>query len=189
MLLIIIVGLALTITASWFSIHQITQKTSAQTKTNHNTNEPNSVIINAHYIHTNAQGQITEKLTSPKIISYKQNDKSVLQTPHLILYGNKAPWIITADIGISLDDSQKIILKDNVKIVQHNPNGNTVFTTNEITVWPKKKFARTEQLVTIKQPGSIVKGQGMTVDMNTAEVKLLNNARGQYEPQPAAHNH
>lgn len=181
---VIIAGFLLAILLSWLSIHHIVKQQPDQQASK--ATEPSSIINNANYVHTNDQGKVTETLIAPKIIHFDKNDSSTLIEPTVTLYGNKAPWVITAKTGYSYHGSEKIILKDDVKIRQHNKDGDTILTTTEATIWPKKKFASTEALVTIIQPGSSVQGKGMTVDMETGDVHLLNSARGQYEPSKSS---
>lgn len=176
----ILVILLIAIVISWLSIDAIFKN--KQTVKTISQESPNSIIYDAHYIHTNNQGIITEELSAPKVIHYAKNDTSQFNQPVLTLFGKKAPWVVTANTGLSYQGSGKIILKDNVKISQQNPDGATVLTTSEATIWPKKKFASTAAPVRIVQANNSIEGQGMTVDMQTGEIHLLSNARGEYAP-------
>ena len=144
---------------------------------------PDSFVHNAVYIRTNNNGAVIDKLTALTVYHFGRDNTSKLITPILVIYNpDKPPWVITAKLAIATQGTDKVVLKHNVKITQKNPDGDTIFTTDELTVWPDRKYAETLRPVTIVQPWSKMHSQGLTANFNTGNVHLLAKARGQYKP-------
>ncbi|MBV9576025.1 MAG: LPS export ABC transporter periplasmic protein LptC, partial [Gammaproteobacteria bacterium] len=61
-------------------------------------------------------------------------------------------------------------------------NPATLIKTSTLTVYPNKKLAQTNAFITMIQPSLLVKAIGMQADMNTGDIKLLTQARGEYVP-------
>ncbi|MCW5582746.1 MAG: LPS export ABC transporter periplasmic protein LptC, partial [Gammaproteobacteria bacterium] len=58
----------------------------------------------------------------------------------------------------------------------------TLIKTPTLSVQPNKQIAETNDLITLIQPNLVVKSTGMYADMNTGNIKLLSQARGEYVP-------
>ena len=145
---------------------------------------PDAIVHKATYSRSNSDGQITDRLTAQTVYHYSHNDTSKLLNPTLILYNpNQPPWIVTAKLAIATQGTNKVVLINDVKITQHQKSGDTVLTTNKLTVWPNRKFAKTLDAVTITQPDSVVHAQGLTANFKTGVIHLLAKARGHYAPK------
>lgn len=131
------------------------------------------------------QGKPSMKVITPKLLHYAENDTSQLTDPNLTLYRKSPqPWYITAKFAKSTLGAENVDFWDDVKI-HHAGDINspaTVIKTTKLTVHPNKKIAETEDLITMIQPNLVVKATGMHADMNTGDIKLLSEARGEYAP-------
>lgn len=154
-------------------------------------NTPDSYMNDVHYVQYDNQGHWQSTLDVKHMVHYSQQDTAKLEQPRLISTGkDKLIWIITADHGISHDGGKVLDLQGHV-VVQRLDNGTQKtmqLNTESLVAYPKKKYAETNQPVTITQPGSVMKAIGMTADMNTGDIKLLNQAQGVYEPTQAKPN-
>ncbi len=142
-----------------------------------------SFMTNVHGIKLDKFGKPHDELTTPNIKHYLKNDSATAQTPVFIFYGKKGPpWHVQGDIANSINGNKIVYLIGHVKIVQ--PPGlnsqNVTMTTTKMTIYPNRSFAETDQPVTIRQPGSIVHGVGMTADLNSGKIKILSQTHGMY---------
>lgn len=58
----------------------------------------------------------------------------------------------------------------------------TRFSTQQLTIFPKKSTAQTTDVVTITRADSILKGRGLQVDMQAKRFQLLADVKGRYAP-------
>lgn len=131
------------------------------------------------------QGKPSMKVETPRMVHYANEDTSHLTSPHLTLYRKSPqPWYITAKFGKATQGSENVDFWENVHI-QHAADfdsPNTEIQTTKLTVHPNKKTAKTNEHITMIQPNLTVNAIGMEADMNTGDIKLLSEARGEYVP-------
>jgi len=146
-------------------------------------NTPDSYMTDVYAVTLNKDGKVASILVSPKVTDYEQDNNTDIQTPFVTINPQQEPpWHIHADHAKVLNGSSKILLWGNVNI-QQLPGPNSHFLTlltTELTLYPDKSFAETDQPVTIKQPDSIVHAVGMQADLNKGYIKLLSKTQGQY---------
>lgn len=131
------------------------------------------------------QGKPSMKIITPKMVHYAEGDTSHLTSPHLTLYRKSPqPWYISSKFAKASDGAENVDFWDDVHI-HHAADINspsTVIQTTKLTVHPNKKTAETVDLITMTQPNIVVKATGMFADMNTGDIQLLSEARGEYVP-------
>lgn len=142
-----------------------------------------SFMTNVHGIKLDNFGKPHDELLTPNIKHYLENDAAIAEQPIFIFYGKKGPpWHVQGDQANSIKGNKVIFLTGHVRITQ--PPGlnsrNVTLTTTKMTIYPDRSFAETDQPVTIRQPGSIVHGVGMTADLNNGKVKILSQTHGMY---------
>lgn len=145
---------------------------------------PDTFMEKATYVKLDQNGNLHSKIYVSKMKHYPSNDTSYFTTPRVIFYNqNHVPWDITANEGKSQSGVSQVFLWDNVKIHQPaGPNSHELtMTTTNLTIFPEKQFAQTDQPVTIIEPGSVINSVGLRANLNTGEVQLLSHARGVYE--------
>lgn len=131
------------------------------------------------------QGKPNMKIITPKMIHYSDNDTTQLTSPQLTLYRQSPnPWFVTAKFAKATQGIDNVNFWDNV-VIHHAADSNnpaTVIRTASLTVHPNKKTAETNEKISMEQPGIVVNATGMIADMNTGDIKLLSQARGEYVP-------
>lgn len=131
------------------------------------------------------QGKPRMKIVTPKLTHYAQNDTTHFISPQLTLYRKSPqPWFITANFAKSMQGAEQVNFWDEV-IIQHAADQNnpaTIIKTSTLTVYPNKQTAETNDPIVMMQPNTTVKATGMFADMNTGDIKLLSQARGEYVP-------
>ena len=146
--------------------------------------QPNAFMRKVNYYQYSDEGNLHSHLVSPFIVQFSYKNSSYFISPHCLIYTSQhVPWIISADRGKSQNGIEWIYLWGHVKI--HEPTQatkiKTTITTRNITIFPYRSFAQTDQPVTIVRPNSLIKAIGMTADLKTGIIHLLSHARGIYE--------
>ena len=155
------------------------------TLTMHTKETPDAWMENVAALIMDKNGKPKLKIETPKMIHYVVNDSAYLTTPHLTLYRKSPiPWDINAKNAKTTQGIDHILFWGNVTI--HHPadgmNPATLIKTLTLTVHPNKQIAETNDIITLIQPDLIVNATGMHADMNTGDIKLLSQARGEYVP-------
>ncbi len=94
------------------------------------------------------------------------------------------PWYVTAKFAKATQGIENVYFWKNV-VIHHAADFNspaTLIKTTTLMVHPNKQTAETNDIITMIQPSLVVKATGMHADMNNGDIKLLSQARGEYEP-------
>ena len=160
----------------------------------HLNQKPDAFMTDASYFEYDKQGNLHSHLSTTKILHYRSKNSSRFEHPKMMVYTDQhVPWYVSADHGRSHDGVKWVYLWDHVSL--HQPdrpnNPETTINTSEMTVFPTKSFAKTDQNVTIVRPGSAVEATGMHADFKRGVITLLSHSRGVYEstkPHVATHS-
>lgn len=148
--------------------------------------DPNLIVLNTSFRSFTPTGELHFKLFSPKAIHYPEKNSTVILKPQLIFYSDKRnEWRITADNALAQDGDNVVSLWGNVKIIQPKTTDSpeTTITTTEITLYPKRSYAKTDQYVTINRENSTLRSKGMTVDFKKGILTTKSKTRGTYDPK------
>lgn len=130
-------------------------------------------------------GKPKMKIVTPKMTHYAENDSTQLITPELTLYRKSpTPWYITADHATATQGADAIQFQKDV-VIHHAADIDhpaTLIKTPSLLVHPNDQTAETNELITMTQPNTLIKAIGMRANMNTGDIKLLSQAKGEYVP-------
>jgi len=127
--------------------------------------EPDAYMENVVTITLNQQGNPKMKLVTPQLIHFDKSDVTQLISPTLTLYRNSPqPWRVTAQYARA-SHSQETVIK-----------------TASLRVFPNNQTAETQDAITLEQPNTLIKATGMLANMNSGDIKLISEARGEYVP-------
>lgn len=151
---------------------------------------PYAMIDDAHSKHFDKQGALSYELAAQKLRHFRQrldmiskNDFTSMDTLEVTLHTNDSKWFITADKGTLMDSGDTLTLESNIRIWRPLENGqSTELTTSRLLIRPKSKVISTQQPVTIVAPQGEINAIGMTVDLETENIRLLHQVRGHHEP-------
>ena len=130
-------------------------------------------------------GKPKMKIVSPRMLHFAENDTTQLLDPELTLYRKSpTPWFIKSRYAKATQGIENVNFWENVTIhhAADENNPSTLIKTPTLTVLPNKQTASTTDFITMEQPNLIVKATGMHADMNTGDIRLLSDARGEYVP-------
>jgi lipopolysaccharide export system protein LptC len=151
---------------------------------------PNAIIYQLQGQTYDEQGNLKNSYRAEKLTYYQYLDKSVLEQLQMTLYQlNQAPWYISANHGVYLEDKDAFRLQDHVKLYQpqgkNNPRS-TLFTAL-LMLHLDKHWAETSEPVRYirdyKQNRIVVNAVGAKAYQKSHHVYLLSKARGSYEPK------
>lgn len=131
------------------------------------------------------QGKPSMKIETPKMVHYIENDTSHLTNPQLTMYRKSPqPWFVTSNFAKAVGGIEHLDFWDDVTIhhAADLASPATVIKTLKLTVYPNAQTAETNEQITMTQPNITVKATGMFADLNTGDIKLLSEARGEYAP-------
>lgn len=147
--------------------------------------QPDAFMVDVSALILNKLGKPNMRISSPVLIHYPKDDTSKFTKPYLTLYRESPqPWYIRSKLAIATAGIENVNFEEDV-LIQHAADENhpaTLIKTAHLLVHPNKKTAETTDLITMSQPNLIVHAVGMIADMNTGDIKLLSQARGEYEP-------
>jgi LPS export ABC transporter protein LptC len=146
-------------------------------------NRMDSFMSKPSYTETNTQGNIRAQISADRIEHYPGINTSLFYRPDITIYPES--WHITADLGISEQNAQKIVLKDNVKAQQYSAArpGTILMTllTRALDITPAQKIIETTEPVTLLQPGTVVKSTGLKVNMQQGTIEFLSKASAHFD--------
>lgn len=146
---------------------------------------PDAIMEDVTALIMDKQGKPTMKVITPKLIHFTADDTTHFTTPQLIFYRKSPkPWYVTSKYARATQGIENVHFSNDV-IVHHaadDRNPATLIKTTQLTVHPNQQTAETDEFITLIQPNITVKATGMFADMNTGDIKLLSQARGEYEP-------
>jgi lipopolysaccharide export system protein LptC len=90
-------------------------------------------------------------------------------------------WEVRSRTGWVSDGQDEIRLRGDVDV--RSPKGDArdvTMRTEELNVFPEQDRATSDAIVTITQPGSILRGRGLRVDLATKRYELLSQVRSRY---------
>jgi lipopolysaccharide export system protein LptC len=136
---------------------------------------PDSLMTLVDAIKFSKTGQPHHIFKSAQLVNYLKNNMTKLKQPFYVFQNEtESPWHICADRGKAYNGIDRIILNGHIKIQQlpGKNSRNLTLITDQMTFYPNRSFAETDRPVTIKQPGIIIHGIGLEVDLKTGNVKL-----------------
>lgn len=145
--------------------------------------KPDAFMENVVATMINKEGAQSLIIQSPRITHYPKDDATIIESPRLTIFRDSLePWYIDAMHAKATEGAAKIVFWDDVTI--HHPHDKnipiTTFKTSTLTVFPKEKIASTKDDITLTQPETTIHATGMTANLNSGEIKLLSQTRGEY---------
>lgn len=150
---------------------------------------PDAFLVSSTYTKTNDDGVVQEVIYTSSLNHFQDQDSTTFQKPnaYFTIKSGQKPWQLSADSGNSKLGLEIIHLVGNVKMYQAASENNkeTTVTTEDATIYFNKKYAETDKLVTVKQPGVTAQSMGANVDFNVNVVNFLSAVKEVYIPKEA----
>ena len=176
-------GMALILSIVFFTYSWTTMSKKELPHTALRANTPDAWMESVDATFIGQDGHLLMKVHAPTAKHYADKDTTFLTTPEFLLYRNSAnPWRILAGKATAMHGIRQIRLSESVTL--HHPGDNTQpatwVSTDKVTIHPNERTAETSEMVTLRQPHLSVRGRGLQADLNTGDIKLLAETRGEY---------
>lgn len=109
-----------------------------------------------------------------------------METPLFLIPDTKGlHWTVQSKRGWVSDDREHIRLTGNVRAIgPRNQPQPPKIASQQLNVYPKTKLATAPGAVTITQPGSILRGHGLAVNLANKQYQLKSQVRARYVRSP-----
>jgi len=146
------------------------------------TEQTDFFIRDARITRWNLQGEVAQTLASPLIRHYPDAGEMHLNAPRARIPGEQGNDIhIQAREGRMPDSQERIILAGDVLLHDNPPSGRvTEMQTEQLTLYPPRDYAHTDQPVRVTQGPDHTESRGMEVYFDEQRVELLSEVKGTY---------
>lgn len=130
------------------------------------------------------QGKESFTVTGPHLFREPGARSLLLETPEFAFPSRQGRWIAHSRTAWVSPGAEEVQLRDQVDMLgpASATGGRTRFQTERLVVFPKAQEARSDQPVTVTGPDSILRGDGLFVDMQAKRFQLT-NLEGRYAPR------
>jgi lipopolysaccharide export system protein LptC len=145
------------------------------------------VLIDFELTALNPQGKESFTLHAPRLVRDPKEKSMDIATPLFLIPPGEGPgndaWEVRARNGWVSDGGDELRLRDNVTATSSGVNSSpTKLATEELNVYPDKRQALSPNKVVITQPGSILSGRGLELDLATKRYSFQSEVRHRYVP-------
>lgn len=130
------------------------------------------------------QGKEAFTLRAPKLARSPGDRTLTLSTPLFLLPDQQGRhWQVRSSTGWVSAEGDEIRLRGNVRSTSPAQDPTPVaMNTEQLNVFPESNRMASPVLVTITQPGSILRGRGLEADLDTKRYRLLSEVHSRYAP-------
>jgi lipopolysaccharide export system protein LptC len=129
-------------------------------------------------------GKLSFKLESPRLTHDDARSAFHVDQPRFQFFNRDGKaWNASSQRAQIDTRSKQVELRDNVRLLQAGvgAQGKFVLTTQALDADTVQKKLRSDVTVTVQRPGSILRGIGMTADLDTKKFDLAAAVRGRFE--------
>jgi lipopolysaccharide export system protein LptC len=133
----------------------------------------------------NQLGQPHYQLTADSMIHYPEDDHSDLEKPFMILFSeNSPPWHVNSEKGKVYEQGElvKLLGKVIIKRASSPTTEPITITTYNLTIYPDKEYAETDESVHMLSNATDLKSIGMKAFLKESKIRLLNEVKGVHLP-------
>lgn len=147
---------------------------------------PDAIVTQAEVLRMGSKGTIRYRLVSPKIVHFRDDDSSYLESPLLHHFKTDGPptSIRSQKAYVTADPS---VIQFNGDVVIQRPayRDNQAIQANmaSLKVFPDDGKAESTSVVTLQRGQSRLKGTGMSLDNNRQLTELHHDVRGVFPPR------
>lgn len=130
------------------------------------------------------EGNEAFTLRAPLLEQHPQDRTIQISTPlFLVPDGHGNYWEIRSRDALVTAEHDELRLRENVQMEGTGGSGQPVtMNTEQLNVFPETRIARTDERVTVQQPGSTIQGRGMDVDLSSKRYELRSEVKSRYVP-------
>ena len=92
-------------------------------------------------------------------------------------------WKVVADHGWVSPEGDELRLRGGVEVTSPPEERQVAMNTEQLNVYPERDLATSAAVVTITQPGSILRGRGLETNLASKRYELKSQVHSRYVPQ------
>lgn len=149
---------------------------------------PDYVLHDFELVALDPQGRETFTLRAPRLARDPGTETMEIVTPLFLIppregSSNSDAWQVRADTGWVSADGDELRLRGAVKAESDGSTDVPVtITTEQLSVFPETDRVSSPVAVTINRPGSILRGDGLEVNLASKQYTLQSEVRSRYAP-------
>lgn len=129
-------------------------------------------------------GKLSFKLESPRLTHDDARSAFHVDAPEFKFFNSDGnAWDATAKHAQIDTRSKQVAMREDVRVIQAGggPKGKFVLTSQALDADTNNKLLTSQVTVTVQRPGSILRGIGLTANLNTKQFELAAAVRGRFE--------
>jgi lipopolysaccharide export system protein LptC len=135
----------------------------------------------------NERGITSFTVRAPRLTRHPTDGTLSLDTPDMVMTDvHGRVWQARSERAEVSPKADVVLMVGDV-VLERAGAGDTpdlVLRTMDLTAWPEEDRMASESAVTIEQPGSILRGQGLRADLNADKFEILADVSAQFLPRP-----
>ncbi|MBL4828072.1 MAG: LPS export ABC transporter periplasmic protein LptC, partial [Spongiibacteraceae bacterium] len=144
---------------------------------------PTYYLANAKSSQFDENGALKMTIKNDFVEHVPEDNSSLLKQPRIALYRDGVlDWTIRSDTGVAFQTGYRIDLEQRVIIA--SGDNKMVLKTPFLSLYPDEKRIETDKPVTLKSPAGFTRAIGLEANLQTKQVHLLDQVRGQYNAVP-----
>ena len=148
--------------------------------------QPDYVLEDFELVALDEHGKESFTLRAPRLARDPDAKTLDITTPLFLIpprAGSQgAPWEVRSKTGWVSAKGEELRLRGDVTAVSAGATGPTTLASEEMNVFPKAKRANSAAQVTVTQPGSILRGRGLEVSLDSRQYTLQSEVTSRYVP-------
>jgi lipopolysaccharide export system protein LptC len=178
----ILTGVLIMLTMTWLA------PTPTLTAIDWEANVPQWFAVNASSVNFDESGKPKNQVLAEKLTHFDKQKQTEIVAPEARMFNVDAPpWQLQADAGLAkhasaLEDMREMDLLGNVIIWREEAPDAPIseLTTEFLKFFPEEEYIETDALVNFRYGLHSTSALGMTADLKTEHIKLLNQVQSQY---------
>lgn len=146
-------------------------------------NRPDYVLEDFELIVLGGDGKESFTMRAPSLARRPGDKQMNLTTPAFSIPDGKGQyWQVSAKAGQVSADHQVLTLDGEVRVLGPEQDPRRIrMETERLTVFPQRQRAETTAVVTVQQPGSILRGRGFAVSLANKRYEFRSQVRSRYD--------
>ncbi len=145
---------------------------------------PDYVLHDFELVALDDQGQESFTLRAPSMLRNPDERSMRMATPVFLLPDrHDRYWRVSSRDGWISPDGDELRLVGDVQVTSPPGERKVGMNTEQLNVYPDRDLATSAALVTITQPGSILRGRGLETDLASKRYVLKSQVHTRYVPQ------
>ncbi len=143
-------------------------------------NRPDYYLVNTRNSHFDQQGALEFTVNSQFVEHNPKDNSADMKEPLFKLYRDGAlSWTVSSQSGVVHEGGNEVDLQQRVVIT--SSDNTTILKTPQLIIFPNKKLAKTSKPVTLQNPNGFTRSIGLNANLQSKEIDLLSQVRGQYQ--------